>query len=116
MAEAATSEARLDPDGPAAPPRENGELVFAEPWESRVFGLAIALCDQGVIEWQAFREQLIAEIGAFDPGRPRDQPFRYYRHWQRALEVVLDRNGLCGTSVLEGRARELAERPHDHDH
>ena len=29
----------LDVDGPAAPPRSNGELVFAEPWEGRAFGL-----------------------------------------------------------------------------
>ncbi|MFD9651474.1 hypothetical protein [Streptomyces mirabilis] len=29
--------APLDIEGPAAPPRSNGELVFAEPWESRAF-------------------------------------------------------------------------------
>ena len=33
----------LDSSGPAAPPRDNGELVFAAPWESRAFGLALAL-------------------------------------------------------------------------
>ena len=35
----------LEIDGPAAPPRDNGELVFAEPWESRAFGLAVTLHD-----------------------------------------------------------------------
>mgnify|MGYP000392023945 CR=1 FL=1 len=39
----------LDIDGPAAPPRSNGELVFAEPWESRAFGLAMALNAGGAI-------------------------------------------------------------------
>ena len=34
-------------DGPAAPPRSNGELVFAEPWESRAFGVAVALARRG---------------------------------------------------------------------
>ena len=29
----------LDPAGPAAPPRDNGELVFAAPWEGQAFGV-----------------------------------------------------------------------------
>lgn len=33
--------APLDVDGPAAPPRANGELVFAEPWESRAWLAAL---------------------------------------------------------------------------
>ena len=33
--------APLDLAGPAAPPRDNGELVFAQPWESRAFGMAV---------------------------------------------------------------------------
>jgi hypothetical protein len=37
----------LDVEGPAAPPRSNGELAFAAPWESRAFGLAMALHDGG---------------------------------------------------------------------
>ncbi|MFF3919955.1 hypothetical protein ACFYZB_42375 [Streptomyces sp. NPDC001852] len=32
--------APLDTEGPAAPPRSNGELLFAEPWESRACGMA----------------------------------------------------------------------------
>ena len=30
----------LDLQGPAAPPRANGELVFEQPWQGRAFGLA----------------------------------------------------------------------------
>ena len=42
-------------DGPAALPRRNGELVFQAPWESRAFGVAIALHDAGAIDYEAFR-------------------------------------------------------------
>jgi hypothetical protein len=38
--------APLDIEGPVAPPRSNGELVFAEPWESRAFAAALALYEQ----------------------------------------------------------------------
>ena len=35
----------LDSAGPAAPPRDNGELVFTAPWQSQAFGVALALYD-----------------------------------------------------------------------
>lgn len=52
--------APLDIEGPAAPPRSNGELVFAEPWESRAFGMAVTLYDAGVFTWPDFQAALIA--------------------------------------------------------
>ncbi len=33
--------------GATALPRKNGELIFSEPWEGRVFAMAIALHDEG---------------------------------------------------------------------
>ena len=110
------AERLLDEAGPAAPPRENGELVFAAPWESRVFGLAVTLHERGLFAWEAFRERLIAEIGAFDAsGRPASE-WSYYACWQRALEGVLAERGVVGTGELERRATEFAARPPGHDH
>ena len=50
-------------DGPAAPPRRNGEIVFAAPWQSRIFGLTMALHAAGTFTWDEFRARLIAAIG-----------------------------------------------------
>ena len=114
---AAQEAVRLDTEGSAAPPRSNGELVFSAPWESRVFGLAIALRDAGVIEWEEFRQGLIAEIATWDQSNPEVRSdFVYYRHWQRALERLLDRLGLCDRDLLRARVETLAARPHGHDH
>ena len=60
-----------DVSGPAAIPRRNGEPVFNEPWESRVFGAAVALCERGLFEWDEFRDRLIAEIASAGAGRHR---------------------------------------------
>ena len=60
----------LDAAGPAAPPRDNGELVFAAPWESRAFGLALALTETGLIDWEDFRQALIREIGDWEAAHP----------------------------------------------
>ncbi len=56
-------------DGPAALPRQNGELVFRAPWESRAFGVAIALHEAGAIDYEVFRSRLIDEIAGITPWR-----------------------------------------------
>ncbi len=43
-------------EGRAALPRKNGELVFDEPWQGRVFGMAIALHEDKRYEWEEFRQ------------------------------------------------------------
>ena len=105
----------LDIEGPAAPPRSNGELVFAAPWESRAFGLVMALHDRGLFDWESFRQQLIRAVGRAEVGGGE---FSYYRCWLEALQTLLDAEGLVDLAVVEERAGVLAGRPagHDHDH
>lgn len=108
----------LDIDGPAAPPRSNGELVFAEPWESRAFGLAMSLNAGGVFAWEDFRRQLIAAVAEAEREATDEAPYSYYRCWLLALERVLDAAGVVSPEQLLARAEELDARPagHDHDH
>lgn len=104
--------APLDLDGPAAPPRSNGELVFAEPWESRAFAMAVALHEAGRFTWPTFQAALIARIGAWQAG----QPWSYYEHWLAALEDVLASDGAVAAEEVAARAGRLAARPSGHDH
>ena len=69
-------------DGSAALPRDNGELLFAAPWEGRAVALAVALVAQLDLPWDAFRLRLIDAI-AEDPDRP------YYESWAAALEALV---------------------------
>jgi len=104
----------LDPAGPAAPPRDNGELVFAAPWESQAFGLALALRESGQIGWEDFRQHLIAEIGTWEASGASSEEWSYYRCWLTALERLAGRRGLAGADDLRARAEALAARPPDH--
>ena len=107
----------LDVEGAAAPPRSNGELVFSEPWESRAFGMAVTLSDAGAFTWDAFRDQLIARIAAWEAEHGVDDPaFHYYAHWLAALEDVLVGSGALGSDDVAARSSSLAERPAGHDH
>jgi nitrile hydratase accessory protein len=93
-------------------PRSNGELVFDQPWESRAFGLAAALADQGLFSWKDFQEGLIAEVAAHEA----DAEYRYYERWLGALEALLRERGVVSCDDIDERADILCHRPAGHDH
>ena len=73
----------IDPEGPVAPPRRNGELVFDASWQARAFGMAVALLDHYGLGWDAFRRHLVVAIAA-DPDRT------YYEQFVEALAALGD--------------------------
>jgi nitrile hydratase accessory protein len=102
----------LDLAGPAAPPRTNGELVFAEPWESRAFGLAVALHAGGAFSWPEFSDRLATSIARWERTHPPGQEYSYYRCWLEALESLLDERGLVDPASLAARAAGLEHSDH----
>jgi nitrile hydratase accessory protein len=103
----------VDIEGPGAPPRSNGELLFAEPWESRAFAMAVALCGAGVFSWREFQAALIARTAHHDE---TSTDWCYYGHWLGALEDVLASRGALPDHAVIARARELAQRTAGHGH
>ncbi len=95
--------------GDEALPRNNGELVFNEPWEGRAFGLAAALTKGGVYDWADFRDKLVEVTAASEK---HSEQTGYYQRWFRALErLALDR-GLVTSAELEARAEALSSDEH----
>jgi len=99
-----------DMDGAAALPRKNGELVFNEAWEGRIFGMAVAMSEGRELDWEDFRQQLIAEIAEADEQASESA---YYERWLAAFERLLDRHGLVPTVELESRTAEFASGERD---
>jgi len=106
----------LDTDGPAAPPRKNGELIFGAPWESRLFGLTVSLHRAGLFSWDEFRQRLIEAIQAWGERPEPRGTWSYYECWQVAFENLLDAKGLCSSGDVRQRLESLAARPAGHDH
>ena len=75
-------------------PRDNGELTFAAPWEARALAIAIAVVEREGLEWDDFRQRLMAAI-ADQPERP------YYESWAAALESLVLDLGLATDATLE---------------
>lgn len=90
--------------GPTAMPRRNGELVFEEPWQGRIFGMAAALSEAGVFEWETFRQRLIVHIAEAEQ---RPESFEYYPCWLAAFEDVLEGTGILPPGELRERTSEV---------
>jgi nitrile hydratase accessory protein len=84
--------------GKASLPRSSGELVFHDAWERRAFAIAVSLCEQGLYQWDEFRDHLIAEISAGEQAAGLDAHSEdlpsYYQSWLAALEKLLAKKGL----------------------
>jgi nitrile hydratase accessory protein len=101
-----------DMGGEAALPRKNGELVFAAPWEGRVFGMAVALHDRQVYRWDDFRAQLITQIAVAEA---RGASSSYYERWLAAFETVLVGQGCVTEEELDTRTAEYTSGERDDD-
>jgi nitrile hydratase accessory protein len=91
-------------EGATALPRKNGELVFDEPWQSRAFGMAVALHEQGQYDWEEFRHELIAQVAAAEA---RGGPFAYYEVWLATFEELLAKKGLVTPDEIEETAYQF---------
>jgi nitrile hydratase accessory protein len=89
-----------DANSPAAIPRRNGEPVFNEPWESRVFGMAVGLCERGLYDWDEFREILLAEISSADS---RQEQSTYYERFLRVLQQLIVEKKVCAAEDIDQR-------------
>lgn len=116
-AERERASAELPWEGPLSPPRKNGELQFAEPWESRVFGLTMSLYESGAFAWSEFQAALIASIAGWERAHGTDgEGYRYWERWLEAFEALAARKQLLAPGALEARVAELAARPAGWDH
>jgi nitrile hydratase accessory protein len=87
------------------PPRTEGALQFAHEWERTAFGVALALSRDGHFEWEDFRQQLIAAIGAWEDRHGIcGESWNYYDQWLAALEAVVVASGLASPDEIAARA------------
>jgi nitrile hydratase accessory protein len=98
-------------EGAAAPPMVCDSLQFEEPWQGRLFGLALALSEAGTYPWEAFRQNLISTIGSWESKHALDDPtWRYYEQYLGAFEKLVTDLGLIDTASLDKRTEEFRLR------
>lgn len=97
-------------------PRDEGEPVFAEPWQAQAFALAVRLSAQGHFSWTewaaALSEQLQNAAHRCEP----DDGTRYYEHWLAALEQLVTEKKLTDAVALAERKEAWADAYHHTPH
>ena len=73
----------------AALPRDNGELVFEEPWQGRALGMGVVVLERTGASWAEFRHHLVAAIAARRPTPGESAATAYYAAWLEALDALL---------------------------
>ena len=91
----------MDGLGPIDP--EDGEPVFHEPWERRIFGVMMACFAGGNYNVDEFRHA-IERMGA-----PSYLTTSYYEHWLHSVETLLIEKGKIDPAELALRKAELAK-------
>jgi nitrile hydratase accessory protein len=81
-------------DGRTALPRDNGELVFEEPWQGRALGMGVVVLERTGASWAEFRRHLVAAIRQRSPELGESAASAYYAAWLDALEALLAERGL----------------------
>ena len=95
-------------EGKSSLPRKNGELVFQEPWEGKIFAMAVALNKRDLYPWNDFRDKLIEEIRRTEKNDPDHETEKYYyEHWQKAFEKLLIEKKIVTQEQFAGILQEL---------
>jgi nitrile hydratase accessory protein len=97
----ATVDAVLGDEAPL--PRDNGELVFEEPWQGRALGMAVVVLDRLGVPWADFRRHLANAIAAHPSDQDESPATAYYAAWLDALERLLAERGLIEVRIDDGR-------------
>jgi nitrile hydratase accessory protein len=82
-------------------PRDAEGPVFAEPWQAQAFALAVKLSELGYFTWTEWADALAREL----KNGPPDDGSRYYEHWLRALERLVEQKGLTDADAMRDRKR-----------
>jgi nitrile hydratase accessory protein len=91
-------------------PRDEGEPVFAEPWQAQAFALAVKLSEQGHFTWKEWAAALADELkSAATRGEPDLDGSHYYHHWLAALERLVTERGLADHAALSARKDAWAD-------
>ena len=80
--------------GRTALPRDNGELVFEEPWQGRALGMGVVVLELTGASWAEFRRHLVAAIRQRPPEPGESPASAYYAAWLDAVEALLAERGL----------------------
>ncbi len=84
-------------------PRDDGEPVFAEPWQAQAFAIAVRLSAEGHFTWDEWAAALGEQLEKATARGEPDDGTRYYEHWLATLERLVTEKKLTESAALAER-------------
>jgi len=81
-------------------PKDEQGPVFNEPWQAQAFALAVGLCEQGHFTWSEWVEIFSQQVKLAQQSGDPDLGDTYYTHWLNALETIVDKKEIIGSSDM----------------
>lgn len=82
---------------------DESSILFENPWEARVFAIAVSLHELGLYTWREWTQTLATRIADAQAAATFDAGESCYRHWLDALEDLLTRNGIDPAETMRWR-------------
>ena len=93
-------------------PRKSGEPIFHSAWEKRAFGMAVSLCNKGLVPFDDLRWRVAAAISTWERANEgRELKFSFFERWLLALERLVIDQGIISREDLHRRATERGGEP-----
>ena len=86
-------------------PRDNGQLVFEEPWQGRALGMGVATLERLGLNWTDFRPYLVSAIRVHEAAPGETAADAYYAAFLAALEELLRERGVMPTAADPARTQ-----------
>ena len=98
--------------GPLACPSEDSAPLFRQPWEARAFAMVVEMHGKGHFTWNEWVEQLAGVIAEESERDPAEDGSRYYHHWLKACERLLEAKGISSSAEISERERNVSGQDH----
>lgn len=86
---------------PGQPLGDDGQAVFAEPWQAHAFAMAVQLHQRGLFTWPEWAAALSQQIKQAQAEGDADLGDTYYQHWLAALESLVAAKGASSAGELK---------------
>lgn len=85
---------------------DGDEPIFNEPWEARVFAMAVKLNEAGHFTWSEWAENFGARIAN---NTKEGEPLSYYQLWMKTLETMMLEKQVISADEVVLREQEWQE-------
>ena len=102
--------------GALAFPSEDAGPVFRQPWEAKAFAIVVQMHGKGLFTWKEWVEHLSGVIAEEARTDPDEDGSRYYYHWLKACERLLEAKGISSSDEITRREESVVkEVNHAHE-